>query len=125
MGRFAPGQSGNPSGRPKGAVTLRRYAEARTKSGRELVDQAMAVLKGEESNTVLWNGEPVEVPPSLKDKAEARTYLTKVMRVPLEPETDDGKDTTPTEAPMTERELELLRAPGPDATVHPIKKEEK
>jgi hypothetical protein len=106
MAKFEPGRSGNPGGRPKGTSTLRRYAAAQTRSGRTLVDQAVAVLKGEETNPVIVAGQVEELPPSLKDKAEARMYLTKVLRIPVSEQGDaDGE-----QGKADEPDLDKLRS---------------
>ena len=42
--RWKPGQSGNPSGRPKGLV---HYIQDKTRKGRELIDWYLAIWRGE------------------------------------------------------------------------------
>lgn len=116
MAKFAPGQSGNPGGRPKGSVTLRRYAETQTRSGRELVDFCVEVLKGKATGAhVLKDGEVIEVPPTIKDKAWAAEHLTKVLRVPLdglEPDEAD-KDADKKDEATVEKLAKLFELPPP------------
>jgi hypothetical protein len=79
QGSWRPGQTGNPNGRPRVGSGLAQYARTKTKSGRELVDHALRVLRGE-ARTVkveLYQGEPVElaVHPSFADQEAARKWL--------------------------------------------------
>lgn len=80
QGSWRPGQSGNPQGRPRVGSGLAQYVRAKTKSGRELVDHALRVLRGEArtKKVELYQGEPVEldVYPSLADQAAARQWLS-------------------------------------------------
>lgn len=59
-GRFKPGTSGNPGGRPKG---LRGYILERTQQGEELVDFMIQVFRGDFSA-------------DLRMRAQAATWLT-------------------------------------------------
>lgn len=122
MARFAPGVSGNPGGRPKGSSSLRRYALMRTRQGRELIDHALKVLRGEETDVVvLKNGAIIkDVPPGLKSKAWATEFLADRMlgkSLPGVPE--DGKDDKPSGSDISEEEAALLRGPGTVTTLYP------
>lgn len=44
-GRFPPGKSGNPGGRPKGAAALARQIQRATKDGRVVVDYLLKTLQ--------------------------------------------------------------------------------
>src|SRR5215471_6005626 len=46
---FLPGQSGNPSGRPKGLPQLAHELLARTKQGREVMDWYLGIWRGAKS----------------------------------------------------------------------------
>jgi hypothetical protein len=58
-GRFVPGQSGNPGGRPAG---FHNYIQERTSDGSELTDFVLSVFRGE-------NGA------SIKERMDAATWL--------------------------------------------------
>ena len=57
-GRFIAGQSGNPSGRPKG---FRAYIKESTAEGNELVDVVLAVLRDQNASN--------------RERMEAATWL--------------------------------------------------
>ena len=57
-GRFIAGQSGNPSGRPKG---FRAYIQESTAEGNELVDVVLAVLRDQTASN--------------RERMEAATWL--------------------------------------------------
>ena len=57
-GRFLAGQSGNPSGRPKG---FRAYIQESTAEGNELVDVVLAVLRDQTASN--------------RERMEAATWL--------------------------------------------------
>ena len=43
---WKPGQSGNPSGRPKGTMDLSGYVLETTDGGKELVDALVSIARG-------------------------------------------------------------------------------
>ena len=51
-GRFKPGQSGNPNGRPKGAAGLAKYIKEQTGEGKELADFWLDLFKGNVENPI-------------------------------------------------------------------------
>ena len=69
---WKPGQSGNPSGRPKGFGHLVR---AQTLDGAELVAFHLKVIRGELTETKVANGIPVETEPSIADRMKAAEWL--------------------------------------------------
>ena len=44
---FPPGQSGNPSGKPRGLIGLARYIREHTQDGKKLVDFMLEVIEGD------------------------------------------------------------------------------
>jgi hypothetical protein len=73
--RFQPGVSGNPGGRPKG---LMAYAREKTLDGRELVDFAYSVFKGEKIKVTLRTmagAVEAEVIPSPEQRFEMLHFL--------------------------------------------------
>mgnify|MGYP001595558218 CR=1 FL=1 len=72
-GQFGAGNNANPGGRPLG---LMQYARAQTQDGRELVDFAVRVLRGEPMpvviRKVLPTGEVVEEKHDMTPKLEHR-----------------------------------------------------
>ena len=58
-GRFVPGQSGNPGGRPAG---FHNYIQERTSDGSELTDFVLSVFRGENASCI-------------KERMEAATWL--------------------------------------------------
>ena len=53
---WQPGQSGNPSGRPKGTRDLAGYVLETTDGGRELVDALLSIARGTMPNVAVQNG---------------------------------------------------------------------
>ena len=51
-----PGQSGNPSGRPKGTRDLAGYVLETTGGGRELIDSLLAITRGVMHNVPVQEG---------------------------------------------------------------------
>ena len=69
---FRKGQSGNPGGRPKG---FGEYIRRQTKEGKELVDVALQVLRGQLEQTVMTKDGPVTVGPTIRDRLTAIDFL--------------------------------------------------
>ena len=53
---WQPGQSGNPSGRPRGTRDLAGYVLETTDGGKELVDALMSIVRGVVPNLVVQKG---------------------------------------------------------------------
>ena len=53
---WKPGQSGNPSGRPKGTRDLAGYVLESTGGGKELVDALVSIARGVMPNVALQEG---------------------------------------------------------------------
>ena len=53
---WQPGQSGNPSGRPKGTRDLAGYVLETTDGGRELIDALVAIVRGTMPNVAVQEG---------------------------------------------------------------------
>ena len=53
---WKPGQSGNPSGRPKGTRDLARYVLETTDGGKELVDALICIARGAVPNLAVQKG---------------------------------------------------------------------
>ena len=53
---WQPGQSGNPSGRPKGTRDLASYVLETTDDGRELVDALLSLARGIVPNLAVQKG---------------------------------------------------------------------
>lgn len=76
---WKPGQSGNPSGRPKDTDKVAAYIRDQTKGGREIADCVMRIMRRQEeevtnndvikASTFLWDrglGKPSEIAPVLE-----------------------------------------------------------
>ena len=53
---WQPGQSGNPSGRPKGTRDLAGYVLETTDAGRELIDALVSIVRGATPNVAAQEG---------------------------------------------------------------------
>ena len=53
---WQPGQSGNPSGRPKGTRDLAGYVLESTNGGKELVDALVSIARGAMPNVAVQKG---------------------------------------------------------------------
>ena len=53
---WQPGQSGNPSGRPKGTRDLAGYVLETTDGGKELVDALLSIARGAVPNLAVQKG---------------------------------------------------------------------
>lgn len=51
MGKFKPGQSGNPGGRTKAHRELGRYIREQTKDGKELADICLKIARDDEEES--------------------------------------------------------------------------
>ena len=81
LSSWQPGQSGNPSGRPKGTRDLAGYVLETTDGGKELVDVLMSIAKGvmpnvpvqEDSRSRKVASRPVEAIEMLLDRGFGRS----------------------------------------------------
>ena len=56
LGRWKPGQSGNPIGRPRGTRDLADYVLETTDGGKELVDALVSIARGVMPNVPVQEG---------------------------------------------------------------------
>ena len=56
LGPWKPGQSGNPSGRPKGTRDLAGYVLETTDGGKELIDALLSIARGVMPNVPVQEG---------------------------------------------------------------------
>lgn len=90
-GRFAPGKSGNPGGRPKGLRSRVREEVGE----QDLVKFAAAVFYGDTADLSAWNVVPADI--TLRDRQWAHGYLS-----------DQGYGKAPSFAPVEDGDpLEL------------------
>lgn len=83
-GKLRPGHTANPLGRPP---SLARYVYDLTGGGQEMIDHAVTVMRG--SSPIRWlndDGDTLErdAPASIKDQADARTFLQTTMQPELD-----------------------------------------
>lgn len=63
-GKYLPGVSGNPSGRPSGSKGLAAYINAQTSDGHEITDFMLSVMRGEAVvNKLMFHWNTVDVHP--------------------------------------------------------------
>ncbi len=72
---WRPGQSGNPSGRPKGGAGFSKAIREESKDGQELWEFAFAVMRGQVEVKEIVGNMVVNVGPSLKDRMDAMKWL--------------------------------------------------
>ena len=72
---WRPGQSGNPSGRPKGGAGFAKAIRNESKDGKELYEFAFAVMRGQTEVKAIVGNMVVNVGPSLKDRMDAMKWL--------------------------------------------------
>jgi hypothetical protein len=61
LSSWKPGQSGNPSGRPKGTRDLAGYVLETTDGGKELVDALVSIARGVMPNVAVQEGRDPDV----------------------------------------------------------------
>ena len=71
---WQPGQSGNPSGRPKGTRDLAGYVLETTDGGKELVDALVCIARGVMPNVAVQEGSRPEEGPAGTASRSAEGY---------------------------------------------------
>jgi len=72
---WKPGQSGNPSGRPKGSAGFAANIREETRGGQELWEFALQVMRGQAEVKAVVAGAVVNIGPSLKERMDAMKWL--------------------------------------------------
>ena len=71
---WQPGQSGNPSGRPKGTRDLAGYVLETTGGGKELIDSLLSIVRGVTPNVPVQEGSRREIDVELLRELRAKGY---------------------------------------------------
>jgi hypothetical protein len=75
LASWRPGQSGNPSGRPKGGTKLAKLIRQETSDGQEMVDFAVSIMRGEVKTVVYVKGVALEIGRPLELRVDAMKWL--------------------------------------------------